>query len=163
MPLTANNKVDRAALPPVTLGPADGTGGSAPETGLQANVAQAWSTVLGHEVPVTGNFFEAGRPSPAGARATAAVRRLLGREVPLRLTDEHRDAPRPTRRRSCAKSVSDLGAASREHRLRRETWHSRAPRRRPRRVDLFVTIERIPRRPGHAGPGGARRLGFVTS
>lgn len=137
IPLTANNKVDRAALPPVIVGSSDSAREAEPETGLAARVVQAWSTVLGHVMPVTGDFFEQGGHSLLVPRATAAVRQLLGREVPLRLMMENR-TPASYAEALLRQSLPDLGAASREHRLERQTWHSRMLGG-DRRVDLFVT------------------------
>ena len=88
--LTANNKVDRAALPPVTaVEPREGES-APPANGLEARVAETWSEVLGRTVPATDDFFEHGGHSLLVPRATAAIRQLLGREVPLRLMMQHR-------------------------------------------------------------------------
>ncbi|MDR7326815.1 MULTISPECIES: amino acid adenylation domain-containing protein [Catenuloplanes] len=137
IPLTANNKVDRAALPPVTAAPPGAEQDVAPETGLQARVAEAWSTVLGGPVPATGDFFEHGGHSLLVPRATAAVRRLLGREVPLRLMMEHR-TPAAYATALLGESRPDLAGVSREHRLERRSWRSERLGG-DRRVDLFVS------------------------
>jgi len=79
IPLNGQQQSGPGGAPPVTLGPADGTGGSAPETGLQANVAQAWSTVL--VVPVTGKLLRAGGHSllvPRADRGGSAAARPRG-------------------------------------------------------------------------------------
>ncbi|KUM67523.1 non-ribosomal peptide synthetase [Streptomyces curacoi] len=132
IPLTANNKVDRAALPPVAADePA-----APPTTGLEARVVEAWSEVLGRTVPATADFFAHGGHSLLVPRATAAIRRLLGREVPLRLMMTHR-TPAAYAAAILAESAPDLGAASREHRLEQQAWHSRTyPGE--RRLDLFL-------------------------
>ncbi|MFL6126121.1 non-ribosomal peptide synthetase [Actinophytocola sp.] len=136
IPLTTNNKMDRAALAAIPLGPAEPAEGPPPETGLEARVAQAWSTVLGRPVPAAGDFFEHGGHSLLVPRATAAIRQLLGREVPLRLMMDHR-TPASYARALSDESLPDLGAVSWEHRLERQSWHNRTLGGR-RRVDLFV-------------------------
>ncbi|WP_026422294.1 non-ribosomal peptide synthetase [Actinokineospora inagensis] len=138
IPLTTNNKVDRAALTAIPLGPSEQADAPPAETGLEARVAQAWSTVLGHPVPATGDFFEHGGHSLLVPRATAAIRQLLGREVPLRFMMDHR-TPTSYARALLGESVPDLGAASREHRLERRSWHNQSLGGR-RRVDLFVSV-----------------------
>ena len=137
LPLTRNNKVDRAALPPIA-GPApDEPGRQALPSGLEDRVAAAWSQVLGRAVPPDGDFFDQGGHSLLVPRATAAVRRLLGREVPLRLMMEHR-TPAAYSTALINESLPDLGSASHEHRLVRQAWHSRKLGG-DRRVDLFAT------------------------
>jgi amino acid adenylation domain-containing protein len=83
MPLTAHNKVDRAALPPIAIAASDPARHQAPESGLESRIVEAWSEVLRRAVPPDGDFFEQGGHSLLVPRATAAVRRLLGREVAL--------------------------------------------------------------------------------
>ncbi|MCK2215440.1 amino acid adenylation domain-containing protein [Actinomadura sp. ATCC 31491] len=146
LPLTANNKVDRAALPPVPVNaPRNGPGsGPAAVSGLEARVAEAWSAVLGRDVPVDGDFFDHGGHSLLVPRATAAVRRLLGREVPLGLMLRHR-TPTGYARVLLDESSADLGAATREHRLERREWHGPGPAG-GRRVDLFVSAGAAPAR-----------------
>jgi amino acid adenylation domain-containing protein len=142
IPLTAHNKVDRAALPPIAVAASDPAGHQALRSGLEGRVAEAWSEVLRRPVPPDGDFFDLGGHSLLVPRATAAVRRVLGREVPLRLMMEHR-TPAAYSTALIGESLPDLGAASREHRLVRQTWHS-GKLGGDRRVDLFVAA---------AGPG----------
>ncbi|MYW92504.1 non-ribosomal peptide synthetase [Amycolatopsis rubida] len=137
IPLTANNKTDRAALAAIPLGPSGPAEAAPPETGLEARIAEAWSAVLGHPVPAAGDFFEHGGHSLLVPRATAAIRQLLGREVSLRLMLDHR-TPASYARALSGESAPDLGAASRENRLERQTWHHQALGG-SRRVDLFVS------------------------
>ncbi|WP_067171326.1 non-ribosomal peptide synthetase [Microtetraspora niveoalba] len=141
VPLTANNKVDRTALPPVT--PARSAAAAPAESGLEARVAEAWSEVLGRVLAAGEDFFDHGGHSLLVPRATAAVRRLLGREVPLRLMMRHR-TPAAYAAALLAGSLPGLGADSRLERL---TWHSRTLGG-ERRVDLFVP----------AGASGGTRL-----
>jgi amino acid adenylation domain-containing protein len=136
MPLTAHNKIDRAALPPIAVAASGPEPGTAPESGLAGRVGQAWSQALGRAIPADADFFERGGHSLLVPRATAAVRRLLGREVPLRLMLEHR-TPAAYAAALVKESSLDLGAATREHRLVQRTWRSRRLGG-DRRVDLFV-------------------------
>ncbi|ORT60867.1 non-ribosomal peptide synthetase [Streptomyces sp. CB03238] len=98
LPLTVRNKVDRSALPPprpvrpssvssVSSVPVARAGAA---NALEERVCEAWSTVLGHPLSGTDDFFTCGGHSLLVPRATAAVRNLLGREVPLRLMLRHR-------------------------------------------------------------------------
>ncbi|MGW0451385.1 alpha/beta hydrolase-fold protein, partial [Streptosporangium sandarakinum] len=141
VPLTPNNKVDRASLPPVTpprpgaaTPPGEGSGTAAPPgNGLEANVAEAWSRVLGRPLAAGEDFFDHGGHSLLVPRATAAVRRLLGREVPLRLMTRHR-TPAAYAAALLTESLPGLDAGLL---LERRTWHSRTLGG-DRRVDLFV-------------------------
>jgi enterochelin esterase-like enzyme len=89
-------------------------------------------------VPATDDFFEHGGHSLLVPRATAAIRQLLGREVPLRLMMQHR-TPASYAAAILRESLPDLGAASREHRLEQQRWRSRTFAG-DRRVDLFVSV-----------------------
>ncbi len=137
--LTANNKVDRSALPPVTAVEPHPAEGAPPATGLEARIAEVWSAVLGRTMPATDDFFEHGGHSLLVPRATAAIRQLLGREVPLGLMMRHR-TPATYAAAILRESHTDLGAASREHRLEQHLWHSRTLGG-DRRVDLFISVE----------------------
>nr|AKA59420.1 non-ribosomal peptide synthetase [uncultured bacterium AB_1383] len=85
LPLTPNGKLDRAALP----GPAEArpeTTGEyvAPRTEAERRLAALWERVLGvRPVGVRDSFFELGGHSIAAVRVVEAVRRELGRTLPL--------------------------------------------------------------------------------
>ena len=84
LPLTANGKVDRAALPAPRL---HGTGepGAAPRTPAEATLAAIWEKVLGREaVGIHDNFFELGGHSLIAMRVVSQIRRATGVELPLR-------------------------------------------------------------------------------
>jgi amino acid adenylation domain-containing protein len=87
LPLTANGKVDRRALPapeaPVrTL--------VAPRDPIEERLAALWRRLLGvPEVSVQDNFFTIGGHSLLATRLVAAIREELGVEVPLREVFEH--------------------------------------------------------------------------
>jgi amino acid adenylation domain-containing protein len=91
MPLTANGKLDRAALP--------APGGERPElvsafvparTPLEAQLAALWSEVLGVEpIGVHDSFFELGGHSLSAARMMARLRDSLGATVFVRDVFDH--------------------------------------------------------------------------
>ncbi|HVQ96503.1 MAG TPA: amino acid adenylation domain-containing protein, partial [Mycobacteriales bacterium] len=91
LPLTANGKLDRRALPlPDQASRADRAGPVAPRTAEEARVAEIWQHALGlPEVSVTASFFDLGGDS---IRAVALVGQLraAGFEVAVRDVFAHR-------------------------------------------------------------------------
>ncbi|MBB5867838.1 amino acid adenylation domain-containing protein [Allocatelliglobosispora scoriae] len=88
LPLTANGKVDRRALPEPTLGLT--TTEPAVATPRQASIAAIWTEVL--EVAAVGvhdDFFELGGHSLLAAKVVARLRRDHGVEVPLSIVFDH--------------------------------------------------------------------------
>ncbi|EIE99145.1 non-ribosomal peptide synthetase [Saccharomonospora glauca] len=83
LPLTANGKVDTAALPaPDSAGVSRGQ--RAPRTPAEKLVAEIWCEVLGvEEVGMDDNFFELGGDSLRMNRVAAALRKATGRPVAL--------------------------------------------------------------------------------
>jgi thioesterase domain-containing protein len=82
-PLTANGKLDRAALPDPAAG-GDDEAYVAPRDALELRLAQAWEALLGvPRVGVRDDFFALGGHSLLAMRALAAVERATGRRVPL--------------------------------------------------------------------------------
>jgi acyl carrier protein len=83
LPLNANGKLDRRALP----APADrtwGGRGGAPQTALESDLAAIWSEVLGvSAVGVQDNFFDLGGDSIAAVRVTTRIQQLLDDGVML--------------------------------------------------------------------------------
>ncbi|MGA3026002.1 MAG: amino acid adenylation domain-containing protein [Bryobacteraceae bacterium] len=85
MPLTANGKIDRKALPAPREAAAAGGGGDAPESEIQERVARIWAEVLGLDrVGIRDNFFELGGDSiliiQAVARANHAGIKLSAQQ-----------------------------------------------------------------------------------
>jgi aspartate racemase len=87
LPLTANGKVDRRALPAPTAGQARENGEvTGPRTETERAVAEMWREVLGvcGEVSVEDNFFTLGGHSLLATRMMSQVRKRFGVEVGLR-------------------------------------------------------------------------------
>jgi len=82
LPLTANGKLDRRALPP----PADEERAwRPPRTAVEERLAAIWAEVLGRErVGVDDNFFALGGHSLLATQVVARVRQVLGRDLELR-------------------------------------------------------------------------------
>ncbi|MFJ6074074.1 non-ribosomal peptide synthase/polyketide synthase [Streptomyces sp. NPDC093065] len=89
LPLTANGKLDRAALPvPDTSRQA---GATAPRTALESTLSELYGSVLGvPEVGVDDDFFALGGHSLLVTRLANRIRSALGREVAVRTLFEAR-------------------------------------------------------------------------
>ncbi|MFJ3671347.1 amino acid adenylation domain-containing protein [Streptomyces sp. NPDC090106] len=91
LPVNANGKLDRSALPePDTAPLGPGTGRVAPRGSVQVTVARIWADALGRaEVDAHDDFFQLGGHSLMAPRVVAAMREALGgAEIPLRLLFE---------------------------------------------------------------------------
>ncbi|MBW8874483.1 MAG: amino acid adenylation domain-containing protein [Acidobacteria bacterium] len=86
MPVTANGKLDRKALPaPERSRAADGEGFVAPRNAAEELLAATWTEVLGLDrVGVHDNFFTLGGHSLIATRLVARVRETFGVELTLR-------------------------------------------------------------------------------
>jgi acyl carrier protein len=91
LPLTANGKIDREALPEPTLatpgeqGPAD-----APRDAIELHLLKIWESVLATEpIGVNDDFFALGGHSLSATRVVSRVSDVLGVEVLLRSLFEH--------------------------------------------------------------------------
>lgn len=83
LPLTANGKLDRKALPQPDASLLQNIY-VAPESELQQQIAEVWADVLKLErVGLTDNFFELGGHSLLATQVALRLRELLGFEVPL--------------------------------------------------------------------------------
>ncbi|GAB3488159.1 non-ribosomal peptide synthase/polyketide synthase [Amycolatopsis cihanbeyliensis] len=82
LPLTANGKLDRSALPAVTVGDGEYV---APSSPVEETVAEIWAEVLElTRVSVREDFFALGGHSLAAVQVIARLRRAFGVEVPVR-------------------------------------------------------------------------------
>ncbi len=85
LPLTANGKIDRNALPhPATLENEAGAAFELPRNELERMIAQAWKDALGvDQVGLNENFFDLGAHSLMVAEVHMQLQQLLGRELSL--------------------------------------------------------------------------------
>ncbi|ARN83986.1 hypothetical protein B1812_21560 (plasmid) [Methylocystis bryophila] len=86
LPLTANGKVDRKALPAPDLGALQAHRYVAPRTATEAALCRIWAQTLGLErVGVEDNFFELGGHSLDAIRAISRITQEIGIGLPLAL------------------------------------------------------------------------------
>ncbi|HEY6806346.1 MAG TPA: amino acid adenylation domain-containing protein [Pyrinomonadaceae bacterium] len=93
LPLNANGKIDRRALPhPEESGSEEVSGYDAPRTPVEDLLAVLWSDVLAVEqVSIHDNFFELGGHSLFAAKLVARIKESFGVDVPLRSIFECHD------------------------------------------------------------------------
>ncbi|MCP1417865.1 amino acid adenylation domain-containing protein/non-ribosomal peptide synthase protein (TIGR01720 family) [Pseudomonas laurylsulfativorans] len=85
MPLNANGKLDRKALPALEIGQVQSQDYEAPRNELEQTLADIWAEVLKVErVGVRDNFFELGGHSLLATQIASRVQKTLQRDVPLR-------------------------------------------------------------------------------
>ena len=85
MPLNANGKLDRKALPALEIGQQPSQDYQAPRTALEQTLAAIWSEVLKvGQVGVHDNFFELGGHSLLATQIASRLQQALQRNVPLR-------------------------------------------------------------------------------
>jgi acyl carrier protein len=84
LPLTANGKVDRKALPAPAQPDGGGTGYAAPRNELERAIAAVWREVLGlAQVGVHDNLFELGGSSLVVVKLHGRLEQELGRKLPM--------------------------------------------------------------------------------
>ncbi|HKT06011.1 MAG TPA: amino acid adenylation domain-containing protein, partial [Rugosimonospora sp.] len=145
-PLTASGKIDRAALPEPSV--SGSTTDRVAADHLEGFLVDAWSALLGRDVSVLDDFFLSGGHSLLAVRATSSARRLLGREVPLRLIFDY-----PT--------IAGYAEALRKDAEAGDTWTSVGARgtvtshvwrsetlETQRRIDLYTPVGFDPEHPG---------------
>jgi amino acid adenylation domain-containing protein/non-ribosomal peptide synthase protein (TIGR01720 family) len=85
LPLNANGKLDRKALPALEIGQIGSQDYLAPRNDLEQTLADIWAEVLKVErVGVRDNFFELGGHSLLATQIASRVQKTLQRDVPLR-------------------------------------------------------------------------------
>ncbi|WP_433736335.1 non-ribosomal peptide synthetase [Pseudomonas putida] len=85
MPLNANGKLDRKALPALEIGQLQSQDYQAPRNDLEQTLASIWTEVLKvQRVGVRDNFFELGGHSLLATQIASRVQKTLQRDVPLR-------------------------------------------------------------------------------
>ncbi|OPB26466.1 non-ribosomal peptide synthetase [Pseudomonas fluorescens] len=85
LPLNANGKLDRKALPALEIGQLHSQDYVAPRSELETTLAAIWAEVLKVErVGVQDNFFELGGHSLLATQIASRVQKTLQRDVPLR-------------------------------------------------------------------------------
>ena len=85
LPLNANGKLDRKALPALEIGQLHSQDYVAPRNELETTLAGIWAEVLRVErVGVQDNFFELGGHSLLATQIASRVQKTLQRDVPLR-------------------------------------------------------------------------------
>ncbi|WP_338723475.1 non-ribosomal peptide synthetase [Pseudomonas tolaasii] len=85
LPLNANGKLDRNALPALDIGQLHSQDYLAPRNELESTLAGIWADVLKVEkVGVQDNFFELGGHSLLATQIASRVQKTLQRDVPLR-------------------------------------------------------------------------------
>ncbi|HET9118150.1 MAG TPA: amino acid adenylation domain-containing protein, partial [Pseudonocardiaceae bacterium] len=90
LPLNANGKLDRRALPDPEWNASSGAGYVTPRTDTEHMVAQIWSEVLGVErVGAGDNFFELGGDSILSIRVTSRLRAAFGVDLSPRAVFTH--------------------------------------------------------------------------
>ncbi|WP_255588818.1 amino acid adenylation domain-containing protein [Nocardia sp. MH4] len=87
LPLSANGKVDRKALPEPTVGVRLTTGAAAPQTELECALAEIFTEVLaldGTAIGIEDSFFDLGGNSLVAARAVARINTTLDANLTIR-------------------------------------------------------------------------------
>ncbi|PKH63816.1 non-ribosomal peptide synthetase, partial [Halomonas sp. Choline-3u-9] len=112
LPLNANGKVDRKALP--EPGFASGTQYEPPQGEVEEALAEIWSEILGFErVGRYDNFFELGGHSLLATQISARFTQRFGEVLPVRLIFEHPTLAKMATRVALQQVNADGGRAKR--------------------------------------------------
>jgi hypothetical protein len=85
LPLTANGKVDRRALPEVV----EEREAAPPETETEALLVEIWQQLLGrHQIGIYDNLFDLGAHSLLAPQFSARVQEIFGLDLPLHVLFE---------------------------------------------------------------------------
>ncbi|WP_336085591.1 amino acid adenylation domain-containing protein [Nocardia sp. SSK8] len=132
LPLSANGKVDRKALPAPASGVRLTTGAAAPQTELECALAEIFTEVLaldGTTIGVEDSFFDLGGNSLIAARAVARINTTLDANLTIRNLFE-------------ASTIATLAAYIGTHRPETST-PKLVPVHRPERVPLSLAQQRL--------------------
>jgi len=89
MPLTPNGKIDRRALASPNAARSAPSGRPLPENDKEHTILAVMQGLVGHEVGVDENFFDAGAHSLLLIQASVRLGELLGRPVPIAEMSRH--------------------------------------------------------------------------
>ncbi len=127
LPMNANGKLDRRALPQARPVARAGSGGGAvPSTGIERQVAEIWQAVLGLEqVGLHDAFFEVGGNSFSLIEVHGRLKQRFGDPLPVVKLFEHTTIAAlagylANRETAAPRRVSERGRARREARTRRK-------------------------------------------
>ena len=129
LPLTANGKVDRHALPaPDDNRLSSASDFGAPRNSTEATIAGIWSEVLGLErVGVDEDFFELGGHSLLVIQVASRLQKSFGVDVPLRCLFETR-------------TIAELGRVLEERRSRQQHSPAKTIARAPRNTECPLSF-----------------------
>jgi acyl carrier protein len=126
LPLSANGKVDRKALPLPEAAPAETRPAAAwapPETAIEQALADIVAEVLGvARVGLHDNFFDLGASSVHIVRVHNALRERLGTEIPIVEMFNHPSVSHLARRLAPAATAPDPGAERNERLREGKDW-----------------------------------------
>ncbi|MEV0336232.1 amino acid adenylation domain-containing protein [Nocardia sp. NPDC050717] len=132
LPLSANGKVDRKALPEPEIGVRVTTGAAAPQTELECALAEIFTEVLaldGTAIGVEDSFFDLGGNSLVAARAVARINTILDANLTIRELFE-------------ASTIAALAGYLSTHRSETPT-PKLVPAVRPERIPLSLAQQRL--------------------
>jgi amino acid adenylation domain-containing protein len=129
-PLTANGKLNRAALPAPKADAARASAGLvAPRDALEARIVNVWRQVLGvSRVGITDSFFDLGGHSMLAVKMTAELKKAVGRTISLMSLFE-------------AQTIEQIADLLREGPARRE-WKTLIPIKPSGRLRPFFMVTR---------------------
>ncbi|MGA6151658.1 non-ribosomal peptide synthetase [Stenotrophomonas sp. NPDC077461] len=136
LPVTANGKVDRRALPPASRQRGSGRAVVAPRTSREHDIAAIWTALLGvDEVSVEDNFFDCGGHSLLLVQLKARLDAAFGREMPIVTLFQATTIAAQARFYDASSApATGQGASTAEHDMARRAEKARAALQRQREV-----------------------------